>query len=210
MTGLGLRHRPYLLGAAGLGLASGLLAGLWLQPATAALIGWCIGACSHMLLTTAALARATPAQIRERAEALDEGEAAILATSLAAAIAAMGGVIAYLGLESRAPKAPHVLLASVTLLVSWSFVHILFAVHYAHEFWQHGGQGLDFPGERAPDHWDFLYVAFTIGMTFQTSDVGFRDPAFRRLALVHALVSFLFNMVILATAVNLVPSLTRA
>jgi uncharacterized membrane protein len=99
----------------------------------------------------------------------------------------------------------------VTIAISWGFVHHLFGVRYAHEYWQMGGRGLDFPkgieGEERPDFTDFLYFAFTIGMTFQTSDVAVSARLLRQLTLVHALVSFLFNAVIVAAAVNLAASL---
>jgi uncharacterized membrane protein len=82
----------------------------------------------------------------------------------------------------------------------------MFAVRYAHEYWQADG-GLEFPGGEAPDFSDFLYYAFTIGMTFQTSDIAVSNRLLRRLTLVHALVAFLFNVVILAAAVNVTASM---
>ena len=101
---------------------------------------------------------------------------------------------------------PEVALALVSIGLSWVFVHLLFAVRYAHEYWQAGG-GLDFPGDEKPAFGDFLYFAFTIGMTFQTSDVAVSKRLLRQLTLVHALVSFLFNVVILAAAVNVAAGL---
>jgi uncharacterized membrane protein len=68
-------------------------------------------------------------------------------------------------------------------------------------------RGLQFPGEEAPDYWDFLYFSMTIGMTFQVSDVTISAKAIRRLVLVHALISFLFNTVIIALTINEMVSL---
>jgi uncharacterized membrane protein len=89
------------------------------------------------------------------------------------------------------------------------------ALHYAHRYWQpteeglqsnHGG--LDFPGTEEPQGFDFLYFAFVIGMTAQTSDVAITTTGMRKINLLHALASFLFNTVLVAAAVNVALSLT--
>jgi len=205
---LGLRHRPVLLAAAAMGLVSGAVAGAAGVPLpTAVLSGWCAGVLAHAVPSFMLMQRATPESIRRRAEALDEGEGAVLATTLIAAIASLGAVLWYLASGGGgAPSAGEVALALGTILLSWSFVHLLFAVRYAHEYWQAGG-GLDFPGGEKPEWGDFLYFAFTIGMTFQTSDVTVSGRALRQLTLVHALVAFLFNMFVLAAAVNMAAGL---
>ncbi len=207
MIRFGLRHQPILLAAAALGmLVGGLLRLFGLSWPSAVLFGWCAAVVAHAGPTFVAMQRATPDLIRRRAEALDEGEAAILAATLVAAIASLGAVFWYLA-SGEGPTTPRqVVLALVTIGLSWLFVHMLFAVRYAHEYWQAGG-GLDFPGDETPEFNDFLYYAFTIGMTFQTSDVTVRHRLLRQLTLIHALVSFLFNAVILAVAVNLAASL---
>jgi hypothetical protein len=134
------------------------------------------------------------------------GEGAVLAASLTAAIAAMAAVAWFLASKSGRMGPAEVTLALVAIALSWVFVHLLFAVRYAHEYWQAGG-GLEFPGGGVPEFSDFLYFGFTIGMTFQTSDVAVSSSLMRQLTLVHALVSFLFNVVILAAAVNVAAGL---
>jgi uncharacterized membrane protein len=204
---LGLRHRPILLAAAGLGaLVMGLGATLGLPPQAALLVGWCCATLSYVGPTLRYMHRATPAQMRRRAELLDEGEGAILAASLAAAIAAIVAVAWFLASRSGRMGPREVTLALLSIGLSWVFVHLLFAVRYAHEYWQAGG-GLDFPGDEEPAFGEFLYFALTIGMTFQTSDVAVTKRLLRQLTLVHALVSFLFNVVILAAAVNVAAGL---
>ena len=204
---LGLRHRPILLAAAGLGaLVVGLGAALGLPLQSALLVGWCTATLSYVGPTLRYMRHATPAQMRRRAELLDEGEGAILAASLAAAIAAIAAVAWFLASKSGRMGPPEVALALVSIGLSWVFVHLLFAVRYAHEYWQAGG-GLDFPGDEEPAFGEFLYFAFTIGMTFQTSDVAVSKRLLRQLTLAHALVSFLFNVVILAAAVNVAAGL---
>ncbi len=93
--------------------------------------------------------------------------------------------------------------------MSWFFLHTIFAIHYAHEFHASdaGTPDLIFPGGEEPDYWDFLYFAFTIGATAQTSDVGVAARRIRRTVLAHAVFSFFFNTGILALAVNVGASL---
>lgn len=204
---LGLHRQPILLAAAAVGVAVGGLARLFGLPwPSAVLSGWCATVLAHIGPTCALMLHATPESIRRRAEELDEGEAAVLGATLAAAIASVGAVFWYLA-SGEGPATPRqVVLALATIGLSWVFVHMLFAVRYAHEYWQAGG-GLDFPGDERPEYGEFLYFAFTIGMTFQTSDVAVSRRLLRQLTLIHALVSFLFNAVILAVAVNLAASL---
>ena len=115
--------------------------------------------------------------------------------------------------ERDAPdaRAVHVGLVAATLVASWLVTHVVFALRYAHEYYEAspGGLrgGLDFPGGEPPDYWDFLYFAVVIGMTFQVSDVQITDRSLRRLALVHGMLGFLFNTVIVALTVNLAAGL---
>ncbi|PMB51011.1 hypothetical protein CEN40_00295 [Fischerella thermalis CCMEE 5205] len=106
-------------------------------------------------------------------------------------------------------------LSLIAVLCSWFLTHTVFALHYATCYYRqqliNQGEeyvkGLDFPGEGEPDFWDFMYFSFTIGMTAQTSDVSITSLSMRQLALGHAVVSFLFYMVILASSVNIVSGL---
>ena len=146
---------------------------------------------------------ASPETLRRRAEQLDEGKWAVLGGSVAAAVASLFGVAWNLLAEARPAPVFAVTLSLFTLVLSWNFVHVLFATHYAHEYWI-DGKGIEFPGgDGAPEFPEFLYFAYTVGMTFQVADVTPNEPAMRRLVLLHAVVAFLFNTVILAAAVNL-------
>ena len=129
--------------------------------------------------------------------------------SVAAAIASLGAVVVELAAARGSPAATgSAALAALTLLLSWAFVHVLFAGHYAHEYWLAGG-GLAFPGGERPDHAEFLYLAFAVGMTCQVSDVTTASAAMRRLVLLHGMVSFLFNAVIVGAAVNVAAGVVR-
>jgi len=180
---------------------------LVLRPLTALLIGWCVGV---LVYGAAALRLMLPASVealRRRAALLDEGSGAILAATTAAAVLSL---VAIFGELSAAKGTPHAgaaaILSVATVLLSWAFVHLIFALHYAHEFYG-GDCGLEFPGTEHPDYGDFLYFSFVIGMTFQASDVATRSAATRRLVLLHSLLAFLFNTAILALGINFVASL---
>jgi uncharacterized membrane protein len=178
-----------------------------LHPAAALLVGWCVGVAVYAAAALRLMLPASLETLRRRAELLDEGSGAILAATVAVAVLSL---VAIFGELSAAKGTPHAgaaaALAAATVLLSWAFVHLIFAQHYAHEFY--GGEcGLDFPGTEQPDYGDFLYFSFVIGMTFQVSDVATRSPATRRLVLLHSLLSFLFNTAILALGINLVASL---
>jgi uncharacterized membrane protein len=97
------------------------------------------------------------------------------------------------------------------VVASWTVTHTVFALHYAHHYYGDGPApgadddrgGLAFPGEEPPDYWDFLYFSFVVGMTCQVSDVQVTSRAMRRMTLMHGVLSFFFNTVILALSVNL-------
>jgi uncharacterized membrane protein len=100
------------------------------------------------------------------------------------------------------------MLAIVTITLSWTFIHAIFALHYAHDYYGsgHRANGLQFPGDDQPDYWDFAYFSFVVGMTFQVSDVAVTNRAIRRLVVAHGILSFAFNTAILALTVNLASS----
>jgi uncharacterized membrane protein len=95
-----------------------------------------------------------------------------------------------------------------TLLLIWLFANSVFGLHYAHAFFlrdpKTGGDrgGIEFPGTKTPSYWDFCYFAFTLGMTFQTSDVDITAPAIRQVALLHSFAAFVFNIGVIAFTIN--------
>ena len=204
-----LQHRPRLLAAALSGVVAGLLtsaAGLALSLSV--LAGWCVAAAAWLTFILPMMLRGGPAALRGHTAALDEGRWAILGATVSAALASLGAVVWALA-EAPAPWTfATVVLGLGTILLSWFFVHVLFAVHYAHEHCRNN-EGIKFPGNETPDFAEFLYFAFTIGMTFQVSDATTATPSVRRLVVLHGLVSFLFNAVILGAALNLAGSLAR-
>jgi len=200
---LGLRHRPALVVAILVFLAGVPLValGLSLPLRSAMLVAWCLAASFYAAVATWQLLRASAETLRSHAQRLDDSRSSVLALSLAAALAALTGVVWEIG--AAGPATPFAVpLGFGTILVSWTFLHLAFAHLYAHEHMLTGG--FEFPGRKGePDGYEFLYVALTIGMTCQVSDVTTSSPAMRRLVLAHGVVSFIFNAAFVAAGVNL-------
>jgi uncharacterized membrane protein len=156
--------------------------------------------------------RADARLTRERAGVEDPGKVALfVVTILAGAVGLATAVLVLRDPEGFMPTggADNVWLLTAlgvaTVVGAWLLVHTAFTFHYAHLYYREDGSpgGLEFPGVEEPDDFDFAYFAFTIGMTFQTSDVEISDRELRRAALIHAMLSFAFNTAILALAVSL-------
>jgi uncharacterized membrane protein len=108
-------------------------------------------------------------------------------------------------------KYAHIALAALTIVSSWAFTHLMFALHYAHDYYVARAKGLpgglDFPGESAPDYGDFVYFSFVIGTSGQTADVSFTSKSMRRIGLVHCVLAFAFNTTVLALTINIAAGL---
>jgi len=204
------RLHSRLLISAGFGAAIALaLLALPLRTTTRLLIGWDAGLILYLALCFWTMAHATIAKIRQRAAIEDEGAFALLVLTTAAALASLAAVVAEL---DHAPDWQRLTLGVATILLSWTFMHLIFALHYAHEFYGGGADdqigGLIFPGDEDPDYWDFVYYSFVVAMTAQVSDVQITSKAIRRLTTAHGAVSFFFNVTVLALTVNIVSGLT--
>lgn len=139
----------------------------------------------------------------------------ILIVTLLAVVAAIGALFNALN-RAHDPSLLEVALAFLSVIGGWVTIHTMFAMHYAHHYWRrvpdgqgalHLQGGLTFPETAEPTGYDFLYFSFIIGMTAQTSDVTITTTALRRINLLHSLLSFFFNTVLVAAAVNAVVSL---
>jgi uncharacterized membrane protein len=199
----------FISAAVGTAVALTLLALPWRMP-TRILVGWDTGVALYLALTYRIMSHASIAKIRQRAAIDDEGAIALLVLTTAAALASLAAVVAQLG---DAPGPYQVVLGVMTILLSWTFMHSIFALHYAHEFYGEGHDnasgGLVFPGKEDPDYWDFLYYSLVVAMTAQVSDVQITGKLIRRLTTVHGAVSFFFNVTVLALTVNIVSTLMR-
>jgi uncharacterized membrane protein len=197
-----LLRRPRLMVAALVALV--VFAGLapLMQTTRAMLIAFDIGALLFLGMMALLIHRATPLTMRQRARLQDEDKWTVLLVSLC--IVAV--VLAALYNELHAAKTRSLLdigLASTSLVLSWLFVAVMFSQQYAHSFYVVPDQ-LIFPGTEHPNYWDFLYFATVLSMCCQTSDVAVTSGPMRRMVMLHCLISFFFNVIIIAITVNVV------
>ncbi|MEI7610346.1 MAG: DUF1345 domain-containing protein [Rhodospirillaceae bacterium] len=188
--------------------------GSWSIPLRA-VVGWDVAILVHLGMVLVMMATSGHQQMRQHAAVENEERLALLAVTTVAALASLFAIGELLSGDRDLPmgeRTVHFALGGVTILLSWLFVHALYAVHCAHDHYRalhRGGApaGLEFPGTPEPDYWDFCYFAYTVGMTAQTSDVAVRGSGLRRLTLVHEIVSFCFNTVLLALTVGIASNL---
>jgi uncharacterized membrane protein len=175
--------------------------------------GWVAGVALFLALTAVVFVDASSERVRQRARLLDPRRWVILAIVVVAAgisLVALSLSLQKSPQETAAALALRLVFTGLTVAASWTLTHTMFALHYAHHYYGDGpapGEddrgGLAFPGAAEPDYWDFLYFSFVVGMTCQVSDVQVTSPAMRRVTLIHGVLAFFFNTVILALAVNL-------
>jgi uncharacterized membrane protein len=199
-----MKHRPALIFAATTGAGTGFIASLFMPCLRAALIGWCLAVMVYLVGAVRYMARATLQSVKARALLLDEGKWPVLIVTLTAALMSIAAIVAEVALAQQSHFSMfNLLFGLLTVLLSWLFIHVLFAQLYAHQYWI-AQTGIQLPGQDgAPSFVDFVYFSFVIGMTCQVSDVVVTTKEMRRLVLVHGLTAFLFNTVILALTVNL-------
>jgi uncharacterized membrane protein len=203
---------PRLAIAAVLGLIIFLLLPGTLHLAMRGAIGWDTGVLLFFGLTLIVVGEGNVAGLRHRATLSDSGLWIILGIVVVAAAASFASLAFVLQKPDAAATSSvvgRILVAVTTLILSWVFVHTMFAIRYAHFFYgdpEEDGTprgGLAFPGRGHPDFWDFMYYAFVVGMTCQVSDVQVTSKSMRRLTLAHGVLSFFFNAGVLALAVNI-------
>jgi len=157
----------------------------------------------------------TPEYLKKHVATTDEPAWVIVAVTFVAVMVAVGSLFVLIN-EGAKPNALDLVLALTSVALGWISIHTMTALHYAHLYWRPTGkgeatqQGLDFPGGDEPGGYDFLYYALVIGMTAQTADVGITKTGMRKLTMLHSVVSFFFNTVLVAAAVNVAVSLAAA
>ena len=189
------------------------------QPSTQSIATWDVFALSVLILAWLTIITTPPRKCRSRAQMQDLSRTVIFVFVVLAACAGLFAVgflfFANKGVAQRPHFLFHLFMSLVAVVSSWMLVHTVFGLRYAHTFYgdpdgpgpqAHAG-GLEFPGDRLPDYMDFAYFSFVIGMTFQVSDVQITSREFRKLVLLHGMLSFGFNTVILALTINTVSTL---
>ena len=183
---------------------------LWLKglsPAHAFVLGFDAAAMLFLLLAAPLLKSHSPENLRVHAAANDANRGTMLVLTSMVMLAILMALVTLL---PNAQTLWHKSTIILTLVLAWLFSNSIFALHYAHLYYIDDGTeegGLGFPGHSPPDYGDFIYFAFTLGMTFQTSDVSVETPALRRIVTLHSLAAFVFNLGVLAFTINALSSL---
>jgi uncharacterized membrane protein len=198
----------------GVAVAMALPDSLKLADITRAVIGWNAGILLYLAIDLQVIFGTSHQRMRQRAIEHDEGRAVVLVLIVVAAVVCLGTIVVELGQardEQGGVRPWRAGLAALTILTCWTFIQVMFALHYAHAYYaaQHRGApgGAAFPGETAPDYSDFLYMACVIGTSGQPADIAFTSRTMRRIGLVHSVLSFFFNATLLALSINIASGL---
>jgi uncharacterized membrane protein len=213
---LALRSRPRLVLCTFVGLAS-----WWFLPyfldvhaVTRFIVSWNAGAGLYLLLAAVMMFSSTHERMRQRALKQDDGKKVILALVACSALVCLGTIVMELAVakgDHGSLRVVHISLAALTVFTSWAFTQVMFALHYAHDYYIAVSQGhpggLEFPGGHPPDYGDFLYFACVIGTSGQTADVSFASRSMRRTGLLHCVLAFFFNTTLVALTINIASGL---
>lgn len=213
-------RRPRLFAGTTIGIVVYLL--LWLVTSMSGrlrfILAWDIGVTVALLLMLLTLRNASPERICIIAARQVVGKWTVLALTVVAASASLIAIAEEVPLIKSAQGIEQIVrltLIVVTIVLSWALINTIFALHYAHDYYlptpaqaaEDVRGGIVFPGGTPPAYGDFVYFSFTIGMTFQVSDVQITAPSVRRLAITQGIISFFYSTGILALTVNLVAGL---
>jgi uncharacterized membrane protein len=208
--------RPRLFVAAAAAIVVGLFlpTGVASHAVTRWLIAWNTGAVLYVLLAAIMMTRSTTHRMRHRAQLQDDGQLVILVLVVVSAVASLVAIAGELVVVKDMHgflKGAHIALAGATVLSSWAFIQVMFALHYAHDYYAaacHGRPaGLQFPDGDEPDYGDFFYFSAVIGTSGQTADVSFVSKPMRRIGSLHCILAYLFNTTVLALLINIGASL---
>jgi uncharacterized membrane protein len=200
-----------LLVSAGVGLAGVYVGGTVWAWNLAPLVGWDVAVITYLSwiwLTIRRLADNETSSFALREDPSREITEFVLLFASIASLAAVALVLLSGG-SNATQTVVRAGLGVFSVVLSWTLTHTIFMLRYAELYYYDSPGGVEIDGAKEPGFTDFAYLAFTMGMTFQVSDTGFKSTSFRSLALRHALLSYLFGTVIVATTINLVAGLSK-
>ena len=201
---------PFVLFAV-VALGVGAVVGAYQGWQDGILIGFDVGAAAFLAAMVPLMRDAKADDMRRRAEQNDANRLLLLLLTAAVAIVILAAVALELT-SKQSPTPGRIALVVATLVLSWLFTNIVYTLHYAHIYYLKADEGdgdaggLDFPKTSEPEYSDFIYFAFTLGMTFQTSDTDICSPHLRRVVTMHSLVAFVFNIGVVAFTINVLGS----
>ena len=186
-----------------------------LHIATQAIVTWNAFAICSLALAWNTIVRADLEYIQRTARSQDFGRTVIFVVVVMAAVMSLLTVALLLG--PAAHSRFHVVQSAIAVITSWSLMHTVYTLHYAHLFYAatsrqphaRNDRGLDFPGDPNPNYLDFAYFSFVVGMTCQVSDVQVTSRSMRTLVLIHGVLSFGFNTLILALSVSVIAQMLQ-
>lgn len=200
--------------AALIGVASYFVLHRFASTPTCVIAAWDSFALALLALIWIAILSSGIDHIRYRARTQDLSRLLIFVFTVGAACSSIFAVVFLLSaVKKTGHLGLHATLSVVAILASWTLVHTMFAMRYAHSYYGEGDSsdepvgGLEFPSDDSPDYLDFAYFSFVIGMTCQVSDVQITSKRLRTLGLIHGILSFCFNTVILALTINTISGL---
>ena len=204
------RPRIFIASAVGVAVGFSLPLDIASHLVTRFLIAWNVGTFLYVLLAAIMMVRSSNHHMRRRAQLQDDGQLTILlfvVISSIASLVAIGGELAVVKDMHGLLKIAHISLAGATVLSSWAFIQVMFALHYAHDYYAAASLGrpvgLQFPEDEQPDYGDFFYFAAVIGTSGQTADVSFVSKSMRRIGSIHCILAYLFNTTVLALLINI-------
>ncbi len=179
-------------------------------------LSWNVFCLSLLILNWITFFTTSTQAIRMEAQREDQSRMIVFIITLLATLWSMFSVVEMIISTSQNinAKALHLISGIICMILSWCLIHTIFTLRYAHLYYANDNEtklaergGLDFPGKEKPDFLDFAYFSFTLGMTFQVSDVVITHKKIRRYALLHGLFSFAFNALVIALSVNILSGL---
>jgi uncharacterized membrane protein len=206
----GLAGRRALVAAVAAAIALAAAAAAGASWPVGLLVAWDAAAIVSLVWVWSTIWRRDGSETERHAASEDTSRAAaepLLLSAGVASLVAVGFVLAEAGRAAPLGRGVLTALAVASVLLSWATVHTIFTLRYARLYYAPPVGGIVFPGNELPNYADFVYVAFTIGMTYQVSDTDLVKRPIRRAALHQALLSYLFGAVILAVTVSLVAAI---
>jgi uncharacterized membrane protein len=194
------------------GAVAGGIISLFTVVSASILAGWDFAVVIYLLWVWIAVRRLDPGTTARLAKREDPSSAVAELVVIGAGIAvlaAVGFALVKAGQATGGMKAFLVTLGLLSVVLSWTVVHTVFALRYARAYYSEPVGGIEFNEEEPPTYTDFAYYAFTVGMTFQVADTNITSKAFRRITLHHALLSYLFGSVLLGLVINVVATLLK-
>lgn len=199
-----------------LGVATFLLVPESWKTGTGILAGWDAASLMMIVFILSMMSRSDATETYKRSQQDEPSNMAVLLAALLTSLTGLGAVAYGLTITthmSRSDLAIHTILSIFGVFSSWFLIHIFYALHYAKSYYDEAEEerdrdfvkGLEFPGDtEIVDYWDFVYYSFTIAMCYQTSDVTVVSAHMRRITIVHAIISFLYVIIVLGLMVNII------